>query len=331
MGTEHPFNPIVRLLPEAEAEPASEDAESEGQEHLVAPLAHHTFVFTPILAQAAMLAREKEANATAAASSNSSVISGKSSRTFRRQPPFYVDNMSVSGRSQWSNDPRARKVPGPGPGRAYPIKPMQMQGGGSPRTAGSYGAMNYGTGGMAQGQSSPMNMPGYTHMGPGPMMMVAPQATSNMTPGMVAAGSYPGPASMGMPMGSPLTQQGVPMPVYTQQMQQMQLHYMQQQQQIYQNYQAQMHPSMASSLSSSYGAAHSPMGGSSMGSNMGNMSHSPMAMYQQQSYLSNVMGAAQPNAPQQPQQQSHPHPHGMDSHPQRQTSPKGQAQGQQQW
>ena len=306
MGAEHPFNPIVKLLPEPESEAASEDLDSENHGHLVAPLAHHTFVFTPILAQAALLAREKEANA--AASSNSSVISGKSNRTFRRQPPFYVDTMSVSGRSQWSNDPRARSK---GPGRM----PTNKIGGGSPRTGGGYGGMNYG-GGMPQGQTSPMNM-AYARMPPGPMMMVAPQSAQGMVPGMVAPGSYPGPSAMGMPMGSPL-QPGVPMPVYTQQMQQMQLHYMQQQQQIYQNYQAQMHPSMASSLSSSYGASHSPMGGS-----MGSMAQSPMAMYQQQSYLANVMGAAQPNAPQQPQQ----HPHGMEGP--RQTSPKAQQQGQQ--
>ncbi len=307
MGAEHPFNPIVKLLPEPE-DAASEDLEGENHGHLVAPLAHHTFVFTPILAQAALLAREKEANA--AASSNSSVISGKSNRTFRRQPPFYVDTMSVSGRSQWSNDPRARNK---GPSRM----PTNKIGGGSPRTGGGYGGMNYGGGGMpqGQGQTSPMNM-AYARMPPGPMMMVAPQSAQGMVPGMVAAGSYPGPNTMVMPMGSPL-QQGVPMPVYSQQMQQMQLHYMQQQQQIYQNYQAQMHPSMASSLSSSYGAAHSPMGGGSMGS----MAQSPMAIYQQQSYLANVMGAAQPNAPQQQ------HPHGMEGP--RQTSPKSQQQGQQ--
>lgn len=280
----------MQLLPET-VTGGDADAESSESEHVVPPLAHHTFVCTPILAQAAQLAREKEANA-AAISSNSSVVSGKSNRSFRRQPPFYVDSMST--RSQWTSDPRNRK----GTGRVPISKP-----GGSPRN-GMQG-MNYGGGGGGSGQSSPMHAPSYGRM-PAPMMVGQPAMVS---------GSYPVPLVMQMPMqipmGSPL-QQGVPMPVYSQQMQQMQMHYMQQQQQIYQNYQAQMHPSMANSLSSSYGAAQSPM------------SHSPMAMYQQQSYMATVVGAAQ-------QQQQQPQQHLQQGAPEPQSSPKNlAAQGQQQ-
>lgn len=330
VGNEHPFNPIVQLVPEAIQLPSAE--EEEQQEHLVAPLAHHSFVFTPILAQAALLAREKEANA--AASSNSSVMSGKSSRTFRRQPPFYVDAMSISSRShsQWSQDPRSR-----GGGKAHTSRVQAIKPGGSPRSNQMGGPMNYGGPGGNSGQNSPMHATGYARM-PAPMML--PQQGM---PGMVA-GSYPPPLVMQMPMqgmqgnvgvmplGSPLSQ-GIPMPVYTQQMQQMQLHYMQQQQQIYQNYQAQMHPSLASSLSSSYGAgpggAQSPMG--SVGAMSGSLGHphSPMAMYQQQNYMANVMGAQQQQQQQGQGQAPQGQVQGQGKSPQ--TSPKngqGQNQGQ---
>jgi len=345
VGNEHPFNPIVQLVPEAVQPPSSggsAEAEEEEQEPLVAPLAHHSFVFTPILAQAALLAREKEANA--AASSNASVMSGKSSRTFRRQPPFYVDTMSISSRShsQWSQDPRNNRG-----GKAHTSRVQAIKPGGSPRTQQMQmgGGMNYGGGNAGQGQNSPMHGGGYARM-PAPMML--PQPGMGPMGGMVA-GSYPPPLVMQMPMqvggngsmnmqgpggvmamplGSPLSQ-GMPVPVYTQQMQQMQLHYMQQQQQIYQNYQAQMHPSLASSLSSSYGAGPGGNGAQSPMGSLGAHPHSPMAMYQQQNYMANVMGAQQQQQQGPPQGQGQGQGQGGKSP---QTSPThAQGQPQQHW
>lgn len=357
MGNEHPFNPIVQLVPEAvrsTGSGAEGAAEEDEEEPLVAPLAHHSFVFTPILAQAALLAREKEANA--AASSNASVMSGKSSRTFRRQPPFYVDAMSISSRShsQWSQDPRNNRGGG---GKAHSSRVQAIKPGGSPRNQqmqmGGGGGMNYGGGNAGQGQNSPMHGGGYARM-PAPMMLPQPGMPNMAGMGGMVAGSYPPPLVMQMPMqvggngnmgmqgpggvmamplGSPLSQ-GMPVPVYTQQMQQMQLHYMQQQQQIYQNYQAQMHPSLASSLSSSYGAG--PGGNNNTGaqSPMGSLGHphSPMAMYQQQNYMASVMGAQQ-----QQQQQGPPQGQGqgqgqMQGGKSPQTSPThAQGQPQQHW
>lgn len=301
VGTEHPFNPIVQLVPNT----ADEETVSD---HPAPALAHHAYVFTPILAQAALLAREKEANANAAnVSSNSSVMSGRSNRSFRRQAPSYMDNMSVSSRSNWT-DPRNAI-------RKGPTRPKNAA---SPRNGnngmGGMGGMNmYGNG---SGNSSPMTQ------------QYARTAVPMMMPQQGIPGPFPGgmQMSMGVPvqmqMGSPL-QQGMPLPVYTQQMQQMQLHYMQQQQQMYQNYQAQMHPSMANSLSSSYGA-HSPMAHSPMGGSMGSY----------QNYMGTMMGAMQQQQQAQMQgQQMQGHQGGMNEmsqHPQ-QTSPKNVAGQPQKW
>ena len=249
VGSEHPFNPVVQLVPENELVHSTMGEEEEQQEHIAPALGHHDYVFIPVLAGVAIAAREKEALAAAAqaSSSNNSVSSGKSNRTFRRQPPFYVDNMSVSSRGTWNGK---RGVPG-----------RHKMSANSPRNGG----------GMYLNGSGP-NSPMHAQYGrPIPMMM------PNGVPAGVVPSPFPG--MVAVPVGSPM-QQGIAMPMYNQQMhQQMQLHFMQQQQQIYQNYQSQMHPSMASSLSSSYSAAHSPM------------SHSPMGSYQ--AYTGAMMQAQQ--------------------------------------
>ena len=225
VGSEHPFNPVVQLVPENELVHSTMGEEEEQQEHIAPALGHHDYVFIPVLA----------------------VSSGKSNRTFRRQPPFYVDNMSVSSRGTWNGK---RGVPG-----------RHKMSANSPRNGG----------GMYLNGSGP-NSPMHAQYGrPIPMMM------PNGVPAGVVPSPFPG--MVAVPVGSPM-QQGIAMPMYNQQMhQQMQLHFMQQQQQIYQNYQSQMHPSMASSLSSSYSAAHSPM------------SHSPMGSYQ--AYTGAMMQAQQ--------------------------------------
>lgn len=292
VGTEHPFNPIVQLVPNTTTE---EETNSSATTHPAPALAHDAYVFTPILAQAALLAREKEANAAAAAnmSSNSSVMSGRSNRsafTFRRHAPYYLDNMSVSSKSTWTDPRNAIRKNGPRPPKAAA----------SPRTANmNSGMMNmsmnmYGNG--CSGNTSPMNQQQYARSAM-PMMMPQQGMPGPFPGGMqmpVGAGVGVG-VPMQMQMGSP-AQQSVPVSAYSQQMQQMQLHYMQQQQQLYQNYQAQMHPSMANSLSSSYGThspmAHSPMGGAAGGSVGG-------AMGSYQNYMGSMMGAMQA------QQQAH--------------------------
>jgi hypothetical protein len=259
VGAEHPFNPVVHLVPEDQIPGYAGDGDS-AHDHVAPPLAHHEFAFVPVLAAVALAAREKEALHAANVSSNSSVASGKSARGFRRQPPFYLDNASLSSRSAYSNVRR-------GTGRVKVAS--------SPRTGGNMNMY------VSSGNASPMHAQQYAR--PPNMMMPQAGVVPGPFPGMVAV-----PVGMQLPMGSPL--QGGSMPMYAQQqMQQLQLHYMQQQQQMYQTYQAQVHPSMANSLSSSYGA-QSPM------------SMSPMAGYQQAYMVSMSAGHPQQQMQGQPMQ-----------------------------
>jgi hypothetical protein len=287
IGAEHPFNPLVHLVPESQIPGWTEEStESVRTGAFVTPaLDHHAYVFRPVLAAAALAAREKEALAAAnQASSNGSVTSGKSNRSFRRQPPFYLDTNSVSSRGTWSN---ARW----GTGR------VPRTGGGSPRVGGSF---SYHPGGV-----SPMNMQ-YA-----PLRLAQPP---------VGVGALPGPFPGVMAVPVAVSPQHGNMAGYAQ-LQQAQLQYMQQQQLLYQQYQAQMHPSMANSLSSSYGTqygAQSPM------------SPSPMAHYMNTVTGANVQHPAQPVPPHAgyaPPMQQYAH----DQQQQHQGSPKVMHGQQQRW
>ncbi|KAJ1435562.1 hypothetical protein B484DRAFT_269325, partial [Ochromonadaceae sp. CCMP2298] len=158
VGNEHPFNPNVLLK--------AEDAVEDEEVHPALSLAHADFVFTPIIAQAALLmaAKEREREAT----SNASVSTGspRGSRSFRRQPPFYDQAAPRRGRGQFSyaqgqggRGARSPKYPQAYPQQQYAGNmpgPMGMQ-------QGMYGGPGQGGGqGMAAQQHMHMQM-AYLH------------------------------------------------------------------------------------------------------------------------------------------------------------------------
>mmetsp|Transcript_30540 Transcript_30540/g.60769 ORF Transcript_30540/g.60769 Transcript_30540/m.60769 type:complete len:486 (-) Transcript_30540:643-2100(-) len=222
IGSEHPFNPVVHLVPESEI-PGWTGDEDQGEKLTLSgtpSLCHHAFVFIPVLAAAAIAAREKEA-VTAAnnISSNGSVASAKSKNSFRRQPPFYVDSRGGN---------MARKGSGRGKIPA------------SPRHGGMYGGY--------VGGASPMN--NYR-----PMMM--PQQQQGGMPGQFPpAGMVAIPVAQMSPMGSPMQ------PMYLQQMQLHYMQQQQQMYQNYQSQMhPSMASSLSSSYGAQSPMSHSPMAG----------------------------------------------------------------------
>ena len=184
MGTEHPFNPIVALLPDDGA------VADDDKDIIVPPLGHVAYVFTPMIALAHLAAREKEAQQQANVSSNASVQSSRSNKSFARSAPYYMDNMSVSSRG--TQDPRGnnnRKVPVGGPNMHNARTKVH-----SPRP-------------YPQNPSSGTVSPQHQSYGRAPMIM--------MMPGYQMAGS---PMQQGMTMPFPMTagnqlQPGAQMPM----------------------------------------------------------------------------------------------------------------------
>eukprot|EP01034_Spumella_vulgaris_P023918 gene23918-30197_t len=98
VGSEHPFNPIVTLV-----DVAPEDQVSPAVFSSLPPFAHASFVFTPILAMAALTSSNMKESSSLL---SKSLLAGAKG-TYRRQPPYYLtggqqnnfDTMSVISQS----------------------------------------------------------------------------------------------------------------------------------------------------------------------------------------------------------------------------------------
>jgi len=323
MGTEHPFNPTVILSPEEEEKEEEEveggvggiGAESSAVDSgLSAPaggaLGHAPFVIAPLIALAALqqLAKEREREAASLAAVQAAGIAGAAGgggggrhggggghnahngRTFRRQPPLYVDPHSQQPQHSYSrgsggNRSRGGSMGSQPQGYLYP--------GGSGGNSNSRGNKTAARSPMNRGGGSGSynNSNNHHHL-----YQQQQQHQQQYIMQQQAAGTLPMPMPMNTGMPMPMSPAGGGggggggaggmSPHQFQQMQQMQqiqqqqlqLHYMQQQA----AYQAAYQQSLSSSLSSSYGAAAaggtSPNGGVSP---MGGM-HAYMANHMQQ-------------------------------------------------